>query len=197
MTGERKILTLKRKSPPEHQEKISETPVPLSRKKIKIEAKPNPRKKKMATEPVVETTLQLKTAKNETPVLRVREPKPIKPPRPKRTLSYDEALSIMQPYWPGLFDGQQPRLMKINIRENFYRDIEQRALPLSHKVLRRCLKSITRSADYLLQIQTDAPRYNLDCAVHGYVTELEYQYALNRLARIPPSMTSAIENSRS
>jgi hypothetical protein len=33
MTGERKILTLKRKSPPENQEKTGETLVPLSRKK--------------------------------------------------------------------------------------------------------------------------------------------------------------------
>ncbi|MFW5392923.1 ProQ/FINO family protein [Yersinia sp. 2544 StPb PI] len=197
MTGERKILTLKRKSLPENQEKASETPVRWSRKKIVIEAVPNPRKKKNLTEPVIETVVHPDAPQYEIPELRVREPKPIKPPRPKRTVPYDEAVCIMQRYWPGLFDGQQPRLMKINIREDFYRDIEQRALPLSHKVLRRCLKSITRSADYLSQIQTDAPRYNLDCAVHGYVTELEYQYALNRLARIPPSMTSAIENSRS
>ncbi|MGE4781411.1 ProQ/FINO family protein [Yersinia enterocolitica] len=194
MTGERKILTLKRKSPPEHQEKISETPVPLSRKKIKIEAKPNPRKKKMATEPVVETTLQPKTAKNETPVLRVREPKPIKPPRPKRTLSYDEALSIMQPYWPGLFDGQQPRLMKINIREDLYHDIEQRELPLSRKVLRRCLKSITRSADYLSQIQKDTPRYNLNGIVDGHVNELEYQFAIEKLKTATTSNNPLSQN---
>ena len=181
MTGERKILTLKRKSPPEHQEKVSETPVPLSRKKIRIEAKPNPRKKKMATEPVVETTLQLKTAKNETPAIRVKEPKPIKPPRPKRTLPYDEAVSIMQVYWPGLFEGNQPRLLKINIREDLYHDIEQRELPLSHKVLRRCLKSITRSPDYLSQIHTDAPRYNLDGVVEGHVNEQEYQFAVESL----------------
>ncbi|HEN3636756.1 TPA: hypothetical protein U5E40_001351 [Yersinia enterocolitica] len=181
MTGERKILTLKRKSAPEHQEKTSEIPVPLSRKKIRIEAKPNPRKKKKATETVVKTTLQLKTAKNETPVLRVKEPTPIKPPRPKRTLPYDEAVGIMQGYWPGLFEGKQPRLLKINIREDLYHDIEQRELPLSHKVLRRCLKSITRSPNYLLQTITDAPRYNIDSVVNGYVTELEYQYALKRL----------------
>lgn len=149
ITGERKILTLKRKSAPEHKEKTSETSVPLSRKK------------KKAAESVVETTLQLKNAKNESPVLRVKVPTPIKPPRPKRTLSYDEAISIMQGYWPALFNSQQLRLMKINIREDLYHDIEQRKLPLSRKVLRRCLKSITRSADYLSQIQTDAPLYTL------------------------------------
>lgn len=53
MTGERKILTLKRKSLPENQEKASETPVRWSRNKIVIEAVPNPRKKKNLTEPVI------------------------------------------------------------------------------------------------------------------------------------------------
>lgn len=184
MTGERKILTLKRKSLPDNQEKASETPVRWSRKKIVIEAVPNPRKKKNVTEPVIETVVPPDAPQYEMPELRVREPKPIKPPRPKRTLSYDEALSIMQRYWPGLFDGQQPRLMKINIREDFYRDIEQRALPLSHKVLRRCLKSITRSADYLSQIHTDVPRYNLDGAVEGHVNEQQYQFAVESLTKI-------------
>lgn len=184
MTGERKILTLKRKSAPEHQEKTSETSVPLSRKKIMIEAKPHPRKKKKAAESVVETTLQLKNAKNESPVLRVKEPTPIKPPRPKRTLSYDEAISIMQGYWPALFNSQQPRLMKINIREDFYQNIERRALPLSHKVLRRCLRAITRSPNYLSQLLMDAPRYDLDGVAHGQVTGQEYQYALERLAKM-------------
>ncbi|WP_431224002.1 ProQ/FINO family protein [Serratia sp. L9] len=85
-------------------------------------------------------------------------------------------------YWPGLFDGQQARLLKINIREDFFHDIEQRGLPLSHKVLRRCLKSITRSPGYLSRILTNAPRYDLDGEVQGYVTELESQLALERLA---------------
>ncbi|WP_145496722.1 ProQ/FINO family protein [Yersinia bercovieri] len=173
MTGERKILTLKRKSLPENQEKASETPVRWSRKKIVIEAVPNPRKKKNLTEPVIETVVHPDAPQYEIPELRVREPKPIKPPRPKRTVPYDEAVFIMQRYWPGLFDGQQPRLMKINIREDFYHDIEQRELPLSRKVLRRCLKSITRSADYLSQIKKDTPRYNLKGIVDGHVNEQE------------------------
>lgn len=181
MTGERKILTLKRKSLHENQEKASETPVLWQRKKIVIEAVPNPRKKKNLTEPVIKTVVHPDAPQYEMPELRVREPKPIKPPRPKRTLSYDEALSIMQRYWPSLFDGQQPRLMKINIREDLYNDIEQRELPLSRKVLRHCLKSITRSADYLSQIQKDTPRYNLKGIVNGHVNELEYQFAIEKL----------------
>lgn len=188
MTSDRKVLTLKRKSSPADKDKPHETPVRLSRKKIIVEAAPNPRKKKKPVSPVVETKVQLKTPKNETPVLRVREPKPIKPPRLKRTLPYDEAVGIMQGYWPGLYDGQQPRLLKINIRYDFIHDIEERGLPLSHKILRRCLKSITRSTEYLSRVLTNAPRYGLNGEVQGYVTEPEYQLALECLAKIhrPP-----------
>ncbi|HHH1368331.1 TPA: ProQ/FINO family protein [Yersinia enterocolitica] len=99
--------------------------------------------------PVIENVAQSKTPKIETPELRVREPNLVKPPKPKRRLPYDDAVSFIQRYWPALFDGQQPRLLKINIRDDFFHDIEHRALPLSHKVLRRCLKSIMRSLDYL------------------------------------------------
>ncbi|CQJ05417.1 ProQ/FINO family protein [Yersinia frederiksenii] len=184
MTGERKILTLKRKSLPEHQDKNSETPGRVSRKKIIVEAAPNLRKKNKPTEPRVEKGVQPNVPYVEISALRVREPKPIKPPRQKRTLSYDEAVSIMQGYWPGLFEGQQPRLLKIDIREDLYRDIEQRGLALSHKVLRRCLISITRSSAYLSQIHIDAPRYNLAGIVEGHVNEQECQFALESLAKI-------------
>jgi ProQ/FINO family len=95
-------------------------------------------------------------------------------------LLYDEAVNIMQSCWPWLFDDQQPRLMKINIREDFYHDIEHRALPLSHKVLHRCLKPITRSPGYLSQILTNSPpRYDPELC-----DRLEYRYALERLAKM-------------
>ncbi|PHZ21472.1 ProQ/FINO family protein [Yersinia massiliensis] len=184
MTGERKILTLKRKSLPENQEKASETPVRWSRKKIVIEAVPNPRKKKNLTEPVIKTVVHPDAPQYEMPELRVREPKRVRPPKPPRTLSYHEAVSLMQGYWPDIFDGQLPRLLKIHIREDLYQDIEQRELPLSRKVLRRCLKSITRSADYLSQIQTNAPRYNLKGIVDGQVNEQEYQFAIEKLKTV-------------
>ena len=64
MTGERKILTLKRKSHPENQEKASETPVRWSRKKIVIEAVPNTRKKKNLSVPVIKTVVPPPTPPN-------------------------------------------------------------------------------------------------------------------------------------
>ncbi|HHH1368324.1 TPA: ProQ/FINO family protein [Yersinia enterocolitica] len=184
MTGERKILTLKRKTPPENQEITHEKPVRLSRKKIVVEAVPGQRKKKKKVTLVIENVAQSRTPKIETPELRIREPKPIKPPKSKRRLPYDDAVTLMQRYWPALFDGQKPRLLKINIRDDFFHDIEHRGLPLSHKVLRRCLKSITQSPDYLSQILTDAPRYNIEGVVHGQVTTQEYQQALECLAKM-------------
>jgi hypothetical protein len=45
---------------------------------------------------------------------------------------YDEAVGLMQGYWPSLFEGKQPGLLKINIREDLYLDIKQRELLLSH-----------------------------------------------------------------
>ncbi|EKN3637907.1 ProQ/FINO family protein [Yersinia enterocolitica] len=181
MSGERKILTLKRQSPPEHQDKTREIPVRSTRKKMMVEATPHRRKKKKTTAPETETAVQLPVPPKPLPELRVREPKRVRPPKPPRTLPYHEAVSLMQGYWPDIFDGQQPRLFKIHIREDLYHDIEQRELPLSRKVLRRCLKSITRSADYLSQIQKDAPRYNLKGIVDGHVNEQEYQFAIEKL----------------
>ncbi|CRY69645.1 ProQ/FINO family protein [Yersinia pekkanenii] len=184
MTGERKILTLKRKSPPDAQVNTGETPLILSRNKIRVEAIPVVRKHKKPVVAVVEKTAPPRTPKNETPERVVNEPKSVSPPKPPRMLPYDEAVGIMEGYWPGLFDGQQPRLMKVNIREDFYHDIERRALPLSYKVLRRCLRAITRSPNYLSQVLTDAPRYDLDGVAHGHVTGQEYQYTLERLAKM-------------
>ncbi|HHL2459866.1 TPA: ProQ/FINO family protein [Yersinia enterocolitica] len=189
MTGERKILTLKRQSPPEGQDKTREISVRSTRKKMMVEATPHRRKKKKNTAPEPETAVQPPVPQNTQPELRVREPKRVRPPKPPRTLAYHEAASLMQGYWPDIFDGQQPRLFKLHIREDLYQDIEQRELPLSRKVLRRCLKSITRSADYLSQIQTDAPRYNLKGIVEGQVNEQEYQFAIEKLKTVATSVS--------
>ncbi|WP_432341944.1 ProQ/FINO family protein [Yersinia enterocolitica] len=189
MTGERKILTLKRQSPPEGQDKTREISVRSTRKKMMVEATLHRRKKKKNTAPEPETAVQPPVPQNTQPELRGREPKRVRPPKPPRTLAYHEAASLMQGYWPDIFDGQQPRLFKLHIREDLYQDIEQRELPLSRKVLRRCLKSITRSADYLSQIQTDAPRYNLKGIVEGHVNEQEYQFAIEKLKTVATSVS--------
>lgn len=63
--------------------------------------------------------------------------------------SLDEAVNTLKPWWPGLFDGDTPRLLACGIRDVLLEDVAQRNIPLSHKKLRRALKAITRSESYL------------------------------------------------
>lgn len=52
--------------------------------------------------------------------------------------------------------------MKTGIREEMEADIVARQLSVSVKQLRRCLRSLTRSEDYLNVTQTGSIRYGLD-----------------------------------
>lgn len=55
----------------------------------------------------------------------------------------------LKAFWPQLFDGDSPRLLATGMREQLFADIAGRDLPLSHKQVIKCLKSLTRSAGYL------------------------------------------------
>lgn len=81
--------------------------------------------------------------------------------------SLDEAVNTLKPWWPGLFDGNTPRLLACGIRDVLLEDVAQRNIPLSHKKLRRALKAITRSESYLCAMKAGACRYDTE----GYVTE--------------------------
>ncbi|MBC8830845.1 fertility inhibition protein FinO, partial [Escherichia coli] len=78
----------------------------------------------------------------------------------------DEAVNTLKPWWPGLFDGDTPRLLACGIRDVLLEDVVQRNIPLSHKKLRRALKAITRSESYLGAMKAGACRYDTE----GYVT---------------------------
>ncbi|VTN16436.1 Conjugal transfer repressor [Raoultella terrigena] len=69
----------------------------------------------------------------------------------------------LKAFWPQLFDGDSPRLLATGMREQLFADIETRDLPLSHKQVIKCLKSLTRSDLYLSVMQPGAPRYD----IHG------------------------------
>lgn len=45
----------------------------------------------------------------------------------------DEAVSTLKPWWPGLFDGDTPRLLACGIRDVLLEDVSRRNIPLSHK----------------------------------------------------------------
>lgn len=98
--------------------------------------------------------------------------------------SLDEAVNTLKPWWPGLFDGNTPRLLACGIREVLLDEVSQRNIPLSHKKLRRALKVITRSESYLGAMKAGACRYDTEGYVTEHITQEEEQYAQARLEKV-------------
>lgn len=98
--------------------------------------------------------------------------------------SLDEAVSTLKPWWPGLFDGDTPRLLACGIRDVLLEDVAQRNIPLSHKKLRRALKAITRSESYLCAMKAGACRYDTEGYVTEHISQEEEAYAAARLDKI-------------
>lgn len=96
----------------------------------------------------------------------------------------DEAVNTLKPRWPGLFDGDTPRLLACGIRDVLLEDVAQRNIPLSHKKLRRALKAITRSESYLCAMKAGACRYDTEGYVTEHISQEEEAYAAERLAKI-------------
>ena len=93
-------------------------------------------------------------------------------------------MNTLKPWWPGLFDGDTPRLLACGIREVLLEDVSKRNIPLSHKKLRRALKAITRSERYLGAMKAGACRYDLQGYVTEHISQEEEAYAAARLAKI-------------
>ncbi|EET8197905.1 TPA: fertility inhibition protein FinO [Escherichia coli] len=98
--------------------------------------------------------------------------------------SLDEAVNTLKPWWPGLFDGNTPRLLACGIREVLLDEVFQRNIPLSHKKLSRALKAITRSESYLCAMKAGACRYDTEGYVTEHITQEEEQYAQARLEKV-------------
>ncbi len=98
--------------------------------------------------------------------------------------SLDEAVNTLKPWWPGLFDGDTPRLLACGIRDVLLEDVAQRNIPLSHKKLRRALKAITRSESYLCAMKAGACRYDTEGYVTEHISQEEEVYAAERLDKI-------------
>lgn len=96
----------------------------------------------------------------------------------------DEAVNTLKPWWPGLFDGDTPRLLSCGIRDVLLEDVAQRNIPLSHKKLRRALKAITRSESYLGAMKAGACRYDTEGYVTEHISQEEEVYAAARLEKI-------------
>ncbi|EER8330872.1 fertility inhibition protein FinO, partial [Escherichia coli] len=86
-------------------------------------------------------------------------------------------VNTLKPWWPGLFDGDTPRLLACGIRDVLLEDVAQRNIPLSHKKLRRALKAITRSESYLCAMKAGACRYDTEGYVTEHISQEEEAYA--------------------
>jgi hypothetical protein len=105
------------------------------------------------------------------------------PVRYLRLLPPEQAIMTLKAFWPQLFDGDSPRLLATGMREQLFADIAGRDLPLSHKQVIKCLKSLTRSAGYLSRMREGASRYDLQGNVVATVTADEAHYASERMMK--------------
>ncbi len=94
-----------------------------------------------------------------------------------------EAMEELSTYWPALFSLGEWKLMQIGLREQLHADIDRRQLPITKKRLKRCLRTVSWCPDYLRRMVEDAPRYDLNGIVVGYVTAEQQAYAQAKLAR--------------
>ncbi|WGE31012.1 fertility inhibition protein FinO (plasmid) [Edwardsiella tarda] len=190
-TEKRPTLSLKRKRPVEETPAAAAdaAPVVVHRKKVVVVNSPPPwkvKKQKLAAQKQAEAAKRAPTkapSVTPPPAAPARQDKkcPPKPPKGVVLMPLAEAVALMKPHWPGLFEGDTPRLLQIGLRDALLADIAARALPLSRKQLRRCLKRITRSTTYLRSMVVGASRYGIDGQPVATITEEEQQYARARI----------------
>ncbi|MEJ0229467.1 fertility inhibition protein FinO (plasmid) [Klebsiella michiganensis] len=178
----RPVLSLKRKPAAESTgTDVTSTPGVVRRKKVVVVSTPPAWKVKK------EKLEQAKKAAEAAARQSVAEPvKTAKAPPPVRYLQLlppEQAIMTLKAFWPQLFEGNAPRLLATGMREQLFADIERRDLPLSHKQVIKCLKSLTRSAGYLSRMREGASRYDLQGNVVGTVTAEEAQYASERMMK--------------
>jgi hypothetical protein len=178
----RPVLSLKRKPAENSTAPAEATPAPgvVRRKKVVVVSSPPAWKAKKA---------KLEKAKQAAEAARNAAPAPdkaVKTPPPVRYLRLlppEQAIMTLKAFWPQLFDGNSPRLLATGMREQLFADIVNRDLPLSHKQVIKCLKSLTRSAGYLSRMKVGASRYDLQGNAVATVTAEEAQYASERMMK--------------
>ncbi|HBS5970855.1 TPA: fertility inhibition protein FinO [Klebsiella pneumoniae] len=182
MTEEKRpVLSLKRKPAADTAATgTPETPVVVRRKKVVVVTTPpawKVKKEKLERAKKADEA----AARESAPVVNAVKPPP--PVRYLRLLPPEQAIMTLKAFWPQLFDGNVPRLLATGMRDHLFADITQRNLPLSHKQVLKCLKSLTRSEEYLSLMQAGAPRYDLQGNIVATVTPEEENYARERRVR--------------
>ena len=177
----RPVLSLKRKPAENSTAPAEATPAPgvVRRKKVVVVSSPPAWKAKKAKLEKVKQAAEAAT-RNAAPVKAVKTPPPV---RYLRLLPPEQAIMTLKAFWPQLFDGNSPRLLATGMREQLFADIVNRDLPLSHKQVIKCLKSLTRSAGYLSRMKVGASRYDLQGNAVATVTAEEAQYASERMMK--------------
>lgn len=177
----RPVLSLKRKPAENSTAPAEATPAPsvVRRKKVVVVSSPPAWKAKKAKLEKVKQAAEAAT-RNAAPVKVVKTPPPV---RYLRLLPPEQAIMTLKAFWPQLFDGNSPRLLATGMREQLFADIVNRDLPLSHKQVIKCLKSLTRSAGYLSRMKVGASRYDLQGNAVATVTAEEAQYASERMMK--------------
>ena len=177
----RPVLSLKRKPAENSTAPAEATPVPgvVRRKKVVVVSSPPAWKAKKEKLEKVKQAAEAAT-RNAAPVKVVKTPPPV---RYLRLLPPEQAIMTLKAFWPQLFDGNSPRLLATGMREQLFADIVNRDLPLSHKQVIKCLKSLTRSAGYLSRMKVGASRYDLQGNAVATVTAEEAQYASERMMK--------------
>lgn len=152
----RPVLSLKRKPAENSTAPAEATPAPgvVRRKKVVVVSSPPAWKAKEKLEKVKQAAEAAARNAAPVPVKAVKTPPPV---RYLRLLPPEQAIMTLKAFWPQLFDGNSPRLLATGMREQLFADIVNRDLPLSHKQVIKCLKSLTRSAGYLSRMKEEPP----------------------------------------
>lgn len=184
MTEEKRpVLSLKRKPAADSTTPAGSdtTPGVVRRKKVVVVSAPpawKVKKEKLEQAKKAAEAAARKAARE--PVKAVKEPPPV---RYLHLLPPEQAIMTLKAFWPQLFEGNAPRLLATGMREQLFADIAERDLPLSHKQVIKCLKSLTRSAGYLSRMREGASRYDLQGNVVATVTAEEARYAGERMMK--------------
>ena len=178
----RPVLSLKRKPAAESTgTDVTSTPGVVRRKKVVVVSTPpawKVKKEKLEQAKKAAEAAALQAA--EEAVKAAKTPPPV---RYLQLLPPEQAVMTLKAFWPQLFEGNAPRLLATGMREQLFADIAGRDLPLSHKQVIKCLKSLTRSAGYLSRMREGASRYDLQGNAVATVTAEEARYASERMMK--------------
>ena len=176
----RPVLSLKRKPAAESTgTDVTSAPGVVRRKKVVVVSTPPAWKVKKLEQAKKAAEAAARQAAEEA-VKAAKTPPPV---RYLQLLPPEQAIMTLKAFWPQLFEGNAPRLLATGMREQLFADITERDLPLSHKQVIKCLKSLTRSAGYLSRMREGASRYDLQGNAVATVTTEEARYAGERMMK--------------